>query len=360
MKHYDPTESLAHVSEPEVQRYVARLQRASRKPEPGELTCSPRFWRDKRVLVTGCSDFLGALVIEHLHVLECPDVLVPSPREYDLTRQDDVDRLYRAARPDIVLHLAEQVGGIGAHRDSPGSFFYGNLMMGMLMIEGARRAGVRKFVQMGSITSYPRFTTVPFRESDFWDGSPDETNAAYGIAKKALLTQLQAYRQQYGFTGVYLVPANMYGPRDDFDPARSYVIPALIRKMVEARESGAEEVVVWGSGEASREFLYVDDCMRAILLAAEHYEGGEPVNVGTGLEIKIKDLAALVAELVGFPGRLVFDPSRPEGQPRRRLDTRKAQQLFGFTAHTELREGLRATLDWYRANRPDQPANAAA
>lgn len=360
MNYHDPTEALAHASEPEIARYMARRRVTAPERGPGELSLSAEFWREKRVVVTGCGDFLGALVVEHLHTLDCRKVLVPGPKDFDLTQQDDVERLYRVARPNIVLHLAEQVGGIGANRDNPGRFFYANLMMGVLMIEAARKAGVEKFVQMGSITSYPRYVHLPFREEDFWDGYPDPSNAPYGIAKKALLVQLQAYRAQYGFCGVYLVPANMYGPRDDFDPQSSYVIPALIRKFVEAKENGAPEVEVWGSGEASREFLYVDDCARAIMLAAEHYEGSEPVNVGTGQEIKIKQLAELIAELVGYEGRIVYDRSRPEGQPRRRLNTVRAQQLFGFQAHTSLREGLGETISWYRTHRGEILANAHA
>jgi GDP-L-fucose synthase len=348
MTYYDPTESLAHAPQSEVQEYFSRRRLDSVDPGSGGLACSPEFWRDRRVVVTGCADFLGTLVTEYLRVLECRHVLVPSEAEYDLTRQEDVERLYRHGRPDLVLHLAEQVGGIGANRETPGRFYYANLMMGALMIEEARKAGVEKFVQMGSITSYPKFAPVPFREEDLWNGYPDETNAAYGIAKRAALVQLQAYREQYGFCGIYLIPANLYGPRDNFDPGTSYVIPALIRKMVEAQEAGAGSMSVWGSGQASREFLYVDDCARAILLAAEHYEGAEPVNVGTGVEMKIAELAAEVAELVGFEGEILFDRSRPDGQPRRRLGTSKAQQLFGFVARTTLRDGLRETIQWYR------------
>lgn len=344
---YDPFEALAHASVPEVRRYMERREVREPLTGPGELSSSPGFWRDKRVVVTGCAEFLGALVAERLRVLECRHVFVPAADDFDLTQQADVERLYRLARPQIVLHLAEQVGGIGANRANPGQFFYANLMMGLLMIEQARHCRIDKFVQLGSITSYPKFTPIPFQEEEFWSGFPDASNAAYGIAKKTLLVQLQAYRQEYGFPGVYLIPANMYGPRDNFDLHRSYVIPAIIRKMVEAKRSGTDEVQVWGSGEASREFLYVDDCARAILLAAEHYEGREPVNVGTGTEVKIKDLARTIADVVGFEGRVIYDRSKPEGQPRRRLDTAKAQQLFGFVAHTPLLDGLRETVHWY-------------
>ena len=351
MYSYDPLETLAHTREPEVASYFDRRSLAARPVGAGELGSSAEFWGTRRVVVTGSTDFLGALVLEHLRALDCREVLVPRAADYDLTRQEDVERLYREAHPDVVLHLAEQVGGIGANRENPGRFFYENVLMGVLMIEEARKAGVRKFVQMGSITSYPKYTPVPFREEDFWNGYPDETNAAYGMAKKALLTQLDAYREQYGFNGIYLIPANLYGPGDSFDPARSYVLPALVRKMVEAVESGAERVEVWGSGEATREFLYVDDCARAVLLAAEHYEGAAPVNIGTGREIKIKELARLIAQRVGFEGELVFDRYRPEGQPRRSLSTMRAQQLFGFVARTTLAEGLDETIAWYRNHR---------
>jgi GDP-L-fucose synthase len=351
MNYYDPVESVAHASPSEVRKYFVRRKLDSLVPQVGELGSSSDFWRSRSVLVTGCSEFLGTLVVEHLRVLGCGQIFVPSDRDYDLTVQEDVRRLFRQGEPDIVLHLAERVGGIGANRVNPGRFFYANLMMSALLIEEARLAGVQKFVQLGSITSYPKYTPVPFREEDLWNGYPDDTNAAFGIAKRASLVQLQAYREQYGFCGVYLIPANLYGPRDDFDPMESYVIPALVRKMIEAVERGAERVTVWGSGEASREFLYVDDCARAILLAAEHYEGAEPVNVGTGREIKIRELAGRLAELIGFKGELEFDRTRPDGQPRRCLSTTKAQQLFGFVARTSLQEGLRETIEWYRTNR---------
>jgi GDP-L-fucose synthase len=273
-------------------------------------------------------------------------VVVPELSGYDLLQQVDVRRLYRDSEPDVVLHLAEQVGGIGANRRNPGRFFYAHLIMGALLIEEARLAGVGKFVQMGTICSYPKYTQIPFREEDLWGGYPDDTSAAYGIAKKALLVQLQAYREQYGFCGIYLLPVNLYGPGDDFDLERSYVIPALIRKMADARREEQPTVEIWGSGEASREFLYVDDCARAILLAAEHYEGIDPVNLGTGSEIKIRDLAMQIAGLVGYGGELRFDRTRPEGQPRRCLDVRKAHQLFGFKAHVSLESGLQETIRW--------------
>jgi GDP-L-fucose synthase len=316
---------------------------------PGELWLSPSFWRDRRVVVTGGAGFLGSHIVENLRALGCRHLFVPRIEEYDLTQLDAVQRLYKTAKPDLVLHLAALVGGIGANRDNPGLFFHTNMIMGLQMIEEARKFGVEKFVQLGTICAYPKFTPVPFREEDLWNGYPEETNAPYGIAKKALLVQLQAYREQYGFNGIYLLPVNLYGPRDNFDPETSHVIPALIRRMLEAKSAGHSEVWIWGTGQASREFLYVGDCARAVLLAAEHYDGGEPVNVGTGREIKIKELAELIAEVVGFEGRLVYDQTKPDGQPRRSLDTSKALQLFGFKSHVPFRDGLERTVRWYEA-----------
>ncbi|MET0397512.1 MAG: GDP-L-fucose synthase [Longimicrobiaceae bacterium] len=324
--------------------------------EERELT--PEFWRGKRVLVTGGSGFLGSHIVERLEALGVERPFVPRRRDFDLTEQAEVRRLYREARPDLVLHLAAEVGGIGANRDNPGRFFYANAAMGIHLIEEARRAGVDKFVQLGTICAYPKFTPVPFREEALWDGYPEETNAPYGIAKKALLVQLQAYRDQYGFDGIYLLPVNLYGPRDNFDPQSSHVIPALVRKMVEAQESGADEVVLWGTGSASREFLYVDDCARGVLLAAEHYGGEEPVNLGTGSEIRVRELAVLIAEVVGYRGKLVQDPTKPDGQPRRCLDTSRALQHFGFRAHMDFRRGLEETVRWFRASR-SAPAGVA-
>jgi GDP-L-fucose synthase len=318
---------------------------------PGEAVSSPEFWRSRRVLVTGGAGFLGSRLVERLSGLGCEQVFVPRSADYDLTEQQAVRKLYAEARADIVLHLAARVGGIGANRANPGLYFYANMMMGALMIEEARRVGIEKFVQVGTICAYPKHTPVPFREEDLWSGYPEETNAPYGIAKKALLVQLQSYRQQYGFRGIYLLPVNLYGPRDNFDLHSSHVIPALIRKMVEAVENGDREVVIWGSGEVSREFLYVDDCARAVLLAAERYDGAEPVNLGTGVEIEIRDLAALIAELVGFTGGLTYDRTKPDGQPRRCLDTSRALHHFGFRSHVPFREGLRHTIDWYRRSR---------
>lgn len=309
------------------------------------------FWSSRRVLVTGGSGFLGRQVVEILRQKGVKELILPRRAEFDLTEQADVRRLYRENRPDIVLHLAAEVGGIGANRENPGRFFYANAMMGVLLIEEARRAGVDKFVQVGTICAYPNMTPVPFREEDLWNGYPEVTNAPYGIAKKALLVQLQAYRDQYGMDGIYLLPVNLYGPYDNFDPSSSHVVPALIRKMVEAKESGAAEVEIWGTGRASREFLYVEDCARAIVLASEHYDEGEPVNVGTGREISIRDLVTLIADLVGYEGALVWDDSKPDGQPRRCLDTSRACEKFGFSAEVGFEEGLRRTIDWYLSER---------
>ncbi len=307
---------------------------------------SAGFWRDRRVLVTGGSGFLGSHVVDRLAALGA-DPFVPRRAAFDLTRQADVERLYAESRPQLVMHLAAEVGGIGANRASPGRFFYANAVMGVMMIEEARRAGVQKFVQVGTVCAYPKYTRVPFREEDLWTGYPEDTNAPYGIAKKALLVQLQAYREQYGLNGIYLLPTNLYGPRDNFDPATSHVIPALVRRMVQARRAGDESLQVWGTGHASREFLYVDDAARALLLAAEHYDGAEPVNLGIGSEIRIRELAGLIGGLVGYEGRLDFDASKPDGQPRRSLDTHRALERFGFRARVGIREGLRSTVDWY-------------
>ena len=337
-----------HLSDLELGGHTNSL-RGSPLLGPGELWLSPSYWRDRRVVVTGGAGFLGSHIVERLSALGCRHITVPRIEEYDLTKLEAIQRLYKTARPDTVIHLAALVGGIGANRENPGRFFYTNMIMGVQMIEEARKAGVEKFVQLGTICAYPKYTPVPFREEDLWSGYPEETNAPYGIAKKALLVQLQAYREQYGFNGIYLLPANLYGPRDNFDPASSHVIPALIRKMLEAKQAGHTEVWIWGTGQASREFFYVGDCARAVLLAAEHYDGGEPVNLGVGEEIKIKELAELIAEIVGFEGRLVYDPAKPDGQPRRSLDTSKALQLFGFKAHVPFLEGLERTIHWYRA-----------
>ena len=304
-----------------------------------------------RVLVTGGSGFLGRHVVAALERHGCRDVVVVRKAQHDLTHEPDVRRLFQEAKPDVVIHLAAVVGGIGANRESPGRFFYQNVMMGALTMEYARQAGVKKFVGVGTICAYPKLAPVPFVERDLWNGYPEETNAPYGIAKKMLLVQGQAYREQYAFDAIHLLPVNLYGPHDNFDPASSHVIPALIRKCVEAVDAGADEVVCWGTGKATREFLYVDDCAEAIVLAAEKYHRPEPVNVGAGFEISIHDLAALVAKLCGFKGRLVFDPTKPDGQPRRSLDTSRARDGFGFSATTDFQTGLARTIEWYKAER---------
>jgi GDP-L-fucose synthase len=309
--------------------------------------------KDKKIVVTGGAGFLGSAVMETLARAGCSkDALVaPRKREFDLTHESDVRRMYDTHRPQVVLHLAAVVGGIGANRANPGSFYYENMVMGAMLMEHARQAGVEKFVAIGTICAYPKFTPVPFKEEDLWSGYPEETNAPYGIAKKALLVQAQAYRAQYGFNAIYLLPVNLYGPRDNFDPASSHVIPALIKKFVEAQERGDDVVEVWGTGRATREFLYVDDAAQGIVRAAEHYDGAEPVNLGAGFEISIKDLAELVARLTGFQGRLVWNTSQPDGQPRRCLDTARAERYFGFRAQTPFEEGLRRTIEWYRRTR---------
>ena len=302
----------------------------------------------KRILVTGGSGFLGRHVVAALERRGCRHLFAPRKAQYDLTREDNVRRAFAEVRPDVVIHLAAVVGGIGANRTSPGRFFYDNVMMGALTMEHARRSGVEKFVGVGTICAYPKHASVPFREADLWNGYPEETNAPYGIAKKMLLVQGQAYRDQYGFDAIHLLPVNLYGPHDNFDPASSHVIPALIRKFLEAVERGAGEVVCWGTGTATREFLYVEDCAEAIALATERYDGREPVNVGTGFEISIRKLAELIAEKTGFKGMLVFDSTKPDGQPRRSLDVTRAREAFGFQATTEFDEGLTRTIQWYR------------
>jgi GDP-L-fucose synthase len=304
----------------------------------------------KRICVTGGGGFLGRRVVERLRERGCEDVFVVRKRDFDLVQGSDVERLYREARPEVVIHLAAVVGGIGANRENPGRYFYENLMMGVQLIEGARVHGTAKFVQVGTICAYPKFTPVPFREEEIWNGYPEETNAPYGVAKKALLVQCQAYRDQYGTNAIYLLPVNLYGPGDNFDPNTSHVIPALIKKFVDAAETGAREVEVWGTGGATREFLYVDDAAEGIVLATESYDGREPVNLGSGEEISIRDLASLVAAETGFGGRVVWDTTKPDGQPRRALDVTRAAELFGFCAHTGFVEGLRRTIEWYRAS----------
>jgi GDP-L-fucose synthase len=305
---------------------------------------------DKRILLTGGAGFLGAKVHRQLEAAGAAKVFVPRRAEYDLTDATAVARAYDDSRPDTVVHLAAEVGGIGANRDNPGRYFFANMAMGLHLIEEARRRGTEKFVQVGTVCSYPKHTPVPFSEDELWNGYPEETNAPYGIAKKALLVMLQSYRAQYGLHGSYLLPVNLYGPGDNFDLESSHVIPALIRKCEEARMAGADEVVCWGTGSASREFLYVDDCAEAIVAAAERHDDPEPINIGAAREITIKDLTVMIAELTGFEGKLAWDPSKPDGQPRRSLDTSRAREVFGFTASTELEDGLRQTIAWYRQN----------
>jgi GDP-L-fucose synthase len=307
----------------------------------------------QRIVLTGGAGFLGQQVYAQLFAAGvAPDqIAIPRRTEYDLTKSYQVARMYADFKPTLVIHLAAEVGGIGANRDNPGRYFYANLAMGLHLIERARQAGVKKFVQIGTVCAYPKLTPVPFKEEDLWSGYPEETNAPYGVAKKALLVMLQAYRAQYGFNGVYLLPVNLYGPGDNFDLASSHVIPALIRKFVEAKARGEKRVGVWGTGTASREFLYVEDCARAILLAAERYDGDEPINIGSGCEISIRDLAAKIQRLVGFEGEIAWDPAQPDGQPRRCLDCTRARERLGFTAEIDLDEGLRRTVEWYQSSR---------
>jgi len=309
------------------------------------------FWQDRRVCVTGGTGFLGSYVVERLHERGARDVFVPASSSYDLVQPEAVSRLLDDARPDLIIHLAARVGGIGANREHPADFFYDNLMMGVQLMHQAWRRGVEKFVAIGTVCAYPKFTPVPFREDDLWNGYPEETNAPYGLAKKMLLVQAQAYRSQYGFNAIYLLPVNLYGPRDNFDPGSSHVIPAMIRKILEAQEAGSREVVLWGDGTPTREFLYVEDAAEGILLAAEHYNGAEPVNLGSGNEISIRDLAGLIGQLCGFKGSFRWDTSKPNGQPRRALDVSRAERYFGFRAQTGFEEGLRRTIDWYRQTR---------
>jgi GDP-L-fucose synthase len=308
------------------------------------------FWEGNNVLVTGGSGFLGSFVVDKLRARSPRSIFVPRRKDYDLVKWDNVERVYKDAQPDIVLHLAGNVGGIGANRANPGLFFYENLMMGVQMMEYGRRSGLSKFVAIGTICSYPKFTRVPFKEDDLWNGYPEETNAPYGLAKKMLLVQAQSYRQQYGFNAIFLLPVNMYGPRDNFDPESSHAIPAIIRKCVDAVKNGAKEVVLWGTGKATREFLHADDAAEGIVLAAERYQGEAPVNIGAGMEISIADLAALIAKLTGFTGKIVWDTTKPDGQPRRSLDTTRAQQEFGFRARIPFEQGLKETIDWYRTH----------
>jgi GDP-L-fucose synthase len=305
------------------------------------------WWAGKRVTVTGGRGFLGRPLVELLQNSGA-EVTAFSSKDYNLTRQADVARMYSDQRPEIVLPLAARVGGIGANRDNPGRFFYDNAMMGIELMEQARLTGVRKFVQVGTVCSYPKFAPIPFSEDDLWNGYPEETNAPYGLAKKMLLVQAQAYRQQYGFDAIYLIPVNLYGPGDNFDLHSSHVIPALIRKCLEAKQAGAPSIEVWGTGTPTREFLYVDDAARGIMLGAERYDKADPVNLGSSAEISISDLVKLIAELTGFEGQIVFDPTNPDGQPRRKLNVERAKREFGFVSETPFRVGLQRTIEWFR------------
>src|SRR5437016_2320510 len=309
------------------------------------------FWNRRRVLVTGGRGFLGSYIVDNLLNKGAKHVLAPTKNEYDLRLGEAVKKMYDDMKPDIVIHLAATVGGIGANRERPGEFFYDNLMMGVQLMEIARQRSVEKFVSIGTVCAYPKFTPVPFKEENLWDGYPEETNAPYGLAKKMLLVQSQAYRQQYGFNSIYLLPVNLYGPADNFDPHTSHVIPAIIRKCIEAIRENRNEIVLWGTGNPTREFLYVDDAAEAILLAAEKYNEGDPVNLGSGQEISIRDLAYIISDLAGFQGKIVWDSTKPDGQPRRRLDIGRAYELFGFRASTPLKTGIRQTIDWYSAGR---------
>ncbi|MBM3123192.1 MAG: GDP-L-fucose synthase [Chloroflexi bacterium] len=308
------------------------------------------YWATRRVCVTGGAGFLGSYILEKLRQRGAAEVFVPLIEEYDLVQQSEIVRVLDRARPDVILHLAAHVGGIGANRLHPAEFFYDNLMMGVQLMHEAWKRGVEKFVALGTVCAYPKFTPVPFREEDLWNGYPEETNAPYGLAKKMMLVQSQAYRQQYGFHSIFLLPVNMYGPRDNFNLETSHVIPALIRKCVEAKKDGRDEVVLWGDGTPTREFIFADDAAEGILLATERYDDSEPVNLGSGREISIRDLAALIGRLTGYRGRFVWDASKPNGQPRRALETSKAEALFGFRAQTSFEDGLRQTVDWYLAN----------
>ena len=314
------------------------------------------FWKNKRVTLTGGAGFLGSYVVQKLKERGCKEIFIPEIEAYDLRDRDAIIRMYEDARPDIVIHLAAVVGGIGANRENPGQFFYDNAIMGIQLIEYARRFGVKKFVCIGTICAYPKFTPVPFKEEDLWNGYPEETNAPYGLAKKMLLAQLQAYRQQYGFNGIFLLPVNLYGPGDNFDPKSSHVIPALIKKCIDAQSQPEPQPVVpvWGTGEVTREFIYAEDAAEGILLAAEKYDKPEPVNIGAGFEIKIKDLVGLIVKQTGFTGEVIWEPSKPDGQPRRCLNVTRARAEFGFGAKMPFEEGLSRTVAWYKEKGKDK------
>ncbi len=311
----------------------------------------PKFWQYKRICVTGGAGFLGSFLLEALADRGAKDIFVPKIEEYNLVNPVDIQRMLDASQPDLIIHLAALAGGIGANRARPADFFYVNLMMGVQLMHEAWKRGVSKFVAIGTVCAYPKFTPVPFKEENLWDGYPEETNAPYGLAKKMLLVQAQAYRQQFGFNAIYLLPVNLYGPRDNFNLETSHVIPALVRKCIEAQERGDQEIVLWGDGSPTREFIFAGDASEGILSAAEFYDGSEPVNIGSGQEISIKDLAELISRLTGFKGRLVWDTSKPNGQPRRGLDTNRAAEYFGWRASVNFEEGLRQTIAWYRENR---------
>jgi GDP-L-fucose synthase len=306
--------------------------------------------RDKRIAVAGGAGFLGQHLVRALRQRRCEEIIVPRKKEYDFTREADVKKFYGDTKPEVLIHLAAVVGGIGANRENPGRFAYENLIMGALLMEHGRGAGLEKFVGVGTICAYPKHTPVPFREENLWDGYPEETNAPYGLAKKMLLVLGQAYRQQYGFNAIHLLPVNLYGPGDNCDPKSSHVIPALIRKCLEAKERGESEIVCWGDGSPTREFLYVEDCAEAIVKATEEYDGPEPINIGSGMEISIKDLVGLIAELTDFHGNIVWDTTKPNGQPRRCLDVSRARKYFGFEAKTDFRIGLQRTIAWYQVS----------
>lgn len=307
--------------------------------------------KNKRILVTGGAGFLGKHLVAKLKERGCRHIFVPLIEKYDLVKMPAVKKLYKDAKPDIVIHLAAKVGGIGANRENPGRFFYDNLMMGVQLMEAGRQVGIEKFVALGTICAYPKFTPVPFKEEDLWNGYPEETNAPYGLAKKMLLVQSQAYRQQYGFNSIFLLPVNLYGPGDNFDPKSSHVIPALIKKCCDAIKNGDKEIVVWGTGKATREFLYVEDAAEGIILATERYDKSDPVNLGAGFEISIKELVNLIVKLAGFKGKVIWDKTKPDGQPRRYLSTTRAAKEFGFKARTKFSEGLLKTIEWYKVDK---------
>jgi GDP-L-fucose synthase len=307
-----------------------------------------RFWEDQRVTVTGGAGFLGSYVVKRLQERGCRHIFSPRSKTYDLVDREACRRLYEESRPDIVIHLAAIVGGIGANRENPGLFFYRNLTMGAHMMEEGRLYGLKKFVAVGTVCAYPKFTPAPFKEEDLWNGYPEETNAPYGLAKKMMLVQSQAYRQQFGFNSIFLLPANLYGPGDNFNPNSSHVIPALIKKCFDALDANQDQIILWGTGNATREFVYAEDCAEAIVSASEKYDKSEPINIGTGQEISIRDLCSLICEIAGFKGKIAWDSTKPDGQPRRCLDTSKAEKEFGFRARIGLREGLRRTIEFYR------------